>query len=91
VVVAILLTGPNKAAQISILADPDPQPRTRDSYELLTQRKYHTLRQCCGSGSGSTGSMCFWASWIGSGFISQKYGSGSGWAPDPDPFIIRQK
>jgi hypothetical protein len=31
--------------------------------------------QCCGSGFGS---VCFWASWSGSGSISQRYGSGSG-------------
>ncbi len=31
--------------------------------------------QCCGSESGSTGSICFWAS--GSGAISKRYGSGS--------------
>jgi hypothetical protein len=30
-------------------------------------------QQCCGSESGSTGSTCFWASWI----LSQRYGSGS--------------
>jgi hypothetical protein len=34
-----------------------------------------TWQQCCGS--GSVGSICFWAS-PGSGSISQRYGSGSG-------------
>ncbi len=27
-------------------------------------RVFKCLMQCCGSGSGSTGSTCFWASWI---------------------------
>jgi hypothetical protein len=26
--------------------------------------RYTTHRQCCGSESGSVGSICFWASWI---------------------------
>ncbi len=27
-------------------------------------RGHYTCKQCCGSGYGSTGSTCFWASWI---------------------------
>ncbi len=38
----------------------------------------HGFIQCCGSGSESVGSVCFWLPGSGSGSISQRYGPGSG-------------
>ncbi len=35
------------------------------------------LKQCCGSGSGSVGFICFWVSWIRIRICHYFYGSGS--------------
>ncbi len=44
-------------------------------YVLKYEGKHISQRQCCGSGSGSVGFICFWASRIRIHSISQRYGS----------------
>ncbi len=47
---------------------------------FLVKKVTSSIYQCCGSesGSGSTGSTCFWVSRIRIHIFCQKYGSGSG-------------